>query len=170
LTDGRVTAPRGLRSEAMSLPGKELVSDSGIECRLQQEDFKEETGIECRLKPKNLERRSVSKIQNSFVLTARRGAAMLANPEKARAAPKDRVYRHQEALRCQPVQSAEGRRVWRSTADKASRSKPECPLDSDSLSSRLHDQSRIGTAGQEAPGLEAARALPNRLAGIQNPQ
>jgi len=92
------------------LPGKELVSDGSSECRLQQQGFKKEIGIECRLQQKNFERRSASKIQNSFVLTARPGAAMLANLEKARAAPKDRVYRHQEALRRQPIQSAEGLR------------------------------------------------------------
>jgi hypothetical protein len=103
--------------------------------------------------------RSAPKIQNSFVLTARRGAAMLANLEKARAAPRTEsiVTKKRCAANLFNLQKADA--VCRSTADKTSRSKPECPLDSDSLSSRLYDQSRIGTPRQEVPARKAREGV-----------
>jgi hypothetical protein len=54
--------------------------------------LQKEIGIECRLTKKTSKKRSGSKMQNSFVLTPRRRTAMLANLEKARTAPNDRVY------------------------------------------------------------------------------
>jgi hypothetical protein len=75
-----------------------------------------------------------SKIQNGYVLTPRRRAAMLANPEKARVAPRDRVYR--TTKRCRAANLANPQKanaVRRSTADsteKASGSKPESSLES----------------------------------------
>jgi hypothetical protein len=109
---------------------------------------------------RRLQKRSASKIQNSFVLTPRRGAAMLADLEKARAARKDRLSRSAKKCRAPNLANLQKTNaVCGSRTDKASRSKPETPLDSKLLSLRLHDLSRIGTPEQEAPCREAGEGV-----------
>jgi hypothetical protein len=85
-------------------------------------------------------------IQNGYVLTPRSRAAMLADPEKARVAPRDRVYR--STKRCRAANLAEKanavRRSPADSAEKASVSKPESYLES--TDACLTPVSGIGTA------------------------